>query len=494
MNPKLSIIISNRNDLSMLAVTIRSCIEELRPLGKGAGEIVVVDNSDEDIYQLIISGMPMGYCRDGILQIHRQNFPCLFTARETAAEKAKGEYILCLDSHMIVGRDCLLNLVNFMDRRKDDPTLGFAHAPLSWAHHHERNAKHDRDISVHELGSWGLMRNTEQTITWKGMPWICRRSWFLDRNKGLNAYGALAQHRVSWGGGDMHIGVKPWLLGFKNWAVPTNPCIHIGPFPKRDIQPGNPHVTKIDKEFKDRERYRLYAKSGEFPHTFGFLVSCYVLGGEAMMKRNKEALAQRFGKFIQVEKWWKKAIELGSDEHEWLKKRQVMSFEEFCKNRPWASTDSDIYKLWLSKTSDHRYFRPKRWAELKKVISDKKLSSVLEFGSGVSTLLFQNLGLKVLSLETNKNYMNFVQSLCQQGVDFVHWNGNGYKVSENYDLALVDGDLPRLPQIKMALKSAKIIAIDDFVGGHKQRFSPYLKNYKRIDSESTFLAIFEPNS
>jgi glycosyltransferase involved in cell wall biosynthesis len=333
--PKLSIIISNRNDISMLVVTIRSCIEAIRPLGKGGAEVVIVDNSDPEAYQLIKSALPTGYCRDGTLKVSHQDFPCLFTAREQAAEEASGEYILCLDSHMLVGHNTVVDLVNFMDRKSDDPTLGFAHAPISWAHQHEQAAKHDRDMTVNELGNWGLAYDHERTITWKGMPWICRRSWFLDRVHGLNGYGALAQHRVSWGGGDMHIGVKPWLLGFKNWAVPTNPCIHIGPFPKLDNKTSDPNVVSVSNRQPGNERYRLYSTSGNFPHTFGFLVSCYVLGGEHMMLRNKEAISNRFGRFINVNKWWDKAKELGQDERKWLTDRQVMSFEQLLEAKPW---------------------------------------------------------------------------------------------------------------------------------------------------------------
>lgn len=334
MQPKVSVIISNRNDISMLVVTIRSCIEELRPLGNKAGEIIVVDNSDEGIYKMLGSALPTGYCRDGILKIFRQDFPCIFTARETAVRKSSGEYIFCLDSHMIVGRDCILDLVKFMDKKASDETLGFAHAPISWAHQHERNARHDRDMSKDELGNWGAAYKYEQTITWKGMPWICRRGWFLDKETGLGGYGALAEHRISWGGGDMHIGVKPWLLGFRNWAVPTNPCIHIGPFPKLDIGK-NPNVTSIAKHFQTRDKYRVYAESGDYPHAFGFLVSCYILGGEGMMRRNKSAIVRRFGRFINVDEWWDKAKEIGKDEKQWLDERKVMSFEELLTKRPW---------------------------------------------------------------------------------------------------------------------------------------------------------------
>lgn len=336
MAPKVSVIISNRNDLAMLSVTVRSCIEELRPLGQGNGEIVICDNSDKEIYPQLRSVLPTGYCRDGVLKILRQDFPCLFSARETAAEAASGDYIVCLDSHMLVGHNCLLDLFQFMERKVDDPTVGFAHAPISWAHQHEKRSKQDRDMSVHELGDWGSAYQDERPITWKGMPWICRRKWFLDRDKGLNAYGALAKHHISWGGGDMHIGIKPWLLGFKNWAVPTTPGIHIGPFPRIDLVG---HSAKVATGPRP-ERYRLYSNSGEYPHTFGFLVSCYILGGEPMMHRNKTALNNRFGMYLDTDKMWSKAIELGQEERDWLLKRQVMSFDDLLTVKPWLNGHS----------------------------------------------------------------------------------------------------------------------------------------------------------
>jgi len=338
---KLSIIISNRNDTSMLAVTVRSCIEALRPLGEG--EIVIVDNSDPEIYKTLNGVLPTGYMRDEkfTLKVYRQELPCIFTARETAAEKATGEYILCLDSHMLIGHNTFIDLVKFMDKHANDKKLGFAHAPISWAHQHERHARHDRDMSVNELGNWGAAYKYEQTITWKGMPWICRREWFLDRDKGLNAYGALAEHRISWGGGDLHIGVKPWLLGFKNWAVPSNPCIHIGPFPT--IDPKNSENSTI-VHLHARDKYRVYGDSGRFPHTFGFLVSCYILGGEPMMERNKKAVVERFGSFIDVDKWWNKAKEIGEGEKRWLDKRKVMTFEELLNKRPWDECSRNSLK------------------------------------------------------------------------------------------------------------------------------------------------------
>lgn len=325
---KLSIIISNRNDLTMLSVTVRSCIEALRPLNKPY-EIVIADNSDSTYHKLIPSVLPSRYIKEGLIKIFYQDFPCLFSARELAIEKASGEYIICVDSHMLIGHNMFIDLVNFMDSRKDDPTIGFAHAPINWAHQHEAASKHDRDMSVNELGNWNRAYKNVRTITWKGMPWICRREWFLSKSNGLWGYGALSRHKLSWGGGDMHIGIKPWLLGFKNYAVPTSPGIHIGPFPKID-QGNDANATKVGPD-----KYRLYGNSGIGPHGIGFLVSCYILGGLSMMKRNKAAITERFGRWIDVDKHWNEAIEYGKEERVWLKEKRKMTFKQLLKAKLW---------------------------------------------------------------------------------------------------------------------------------------------------------------
>ena len=312
---RVSVIISNRNDTAMLAVTVRSILEALKAV-PGGGEIIIVDNSDEEFYKYIAEGsfIAQQYFREGSVRLFRQKFPCLFTARDLAIQRAKGQYIMCLDGHMLVGHNTIKDLVDFMNRHRDNEKLGFAHAPLSWVHQHESQAKHDRDVKVHELGPWGGAYKQERRITWKGMPWMCRRKFWAK----IGGYGALSQHKVSWGGGDMHIGTKPWLLGFENWAVPTNSCIHIGPFPKR-----------VRKEYT----YRIYSQSGEHTTTIGFLISAYVLGGEPMMNRIAPTVKEHFG--LDIQKHWDQAKELGATERAWLLANQVMSYQEYLDRRPW---------------------------------------------------------------------------------------------------------------------------------------------------------------
>ena len=49
----------------------------------------------------------------------------------------------------------------------------------------------------------------------------------------------------------------------------------------------------------------------------------------------KQAIKNRFGKYINVEKWWHKAMELGQDEKAWLDKRKIMTFEQLLERQPW---------------------------------------------------------------------------------------------------------------------------------------------------------------
>ena len=54
-----------------------------------------------------------------------------------------------------------------------------------------------------------------------------------------------------------------------------------------------------------------------------------------MIERNKEAITERFGRFINVDKWWEKAKELCEEEKLWLDKRKIMTFEQLLEVKPW---------------------------------------------------------------------------------------------------------------------------------------------------------------
>ena len=298
----------------MLSVTVRSCLEAFKGVPYQC-EIVIVDNSDEDIYKFVKGAIPSGYFRDKSVKCYRQDEPCLFTARDMAAFKATGEYLVCLDSHMLVGYNMFNDLIDFMDKTKDKP-VGFAHAPISWAHQHENHAKHDRDVISCELGDWNTKYDHERKITFKGMPWICNREWYLNT---LEGYGALAEHKLSWGGGDFYIGIKSWLLGYPNYSVNTSPGIHIGPFPK--IKGKHP------------DTYRLYSKSGTYHAYLGFLVALYAIGGDEAIDRNSNIIKNRFKYNVETNR--ATAKKLAESDKRRIAKDCVITFQELLDHKPW---------------------------------------------------------------------------------------------------------------------------------------------------------------
>jgi hypothetical protein len=155
--------------------------------------------------------------------------------------------------------------------------------------------------------------------------------------------------------------------------------------------------------------------------------------------------------------------------------------------------EQEIYDLWkLTFPDDLRYLRPDRWRQLRLLISNR-LRRVLEFGAGISTILFDSLNLQVTSYETNKSYLEVIKSLCHGDTKIHHWNNLNPlpKPLGTYGLAFVDGAEPRDTQLAYSIKHSIYVAIDDYRGLDKERFEPFMSPYKRLDDESTPLAIFK---
>jgi glycosyltransferase involved in cell wall biosynthesis len=319
---KLSIIISNRNDIVMLNVTLNNAIEMLKTIG-GDGEIVICDNSDQKFYELMPIAYPTGWLKRGLVRVFRQEEPGFTTARMTAAKEAKGEYIFCVDSHVLFGLNTLRDSVDFMDRRAGDASLGFGHPPIRWAHQGPAAIKHTLKVSDVGLpnGGWDCAYTKERKMFWKFMPWICRREWFLDT---LQGYGTHAWERMSWGGAEELMQVKSLMLGYDNWAIATDPVAHIGPY--------TPSVVKTGQY-----KYRTYGAHGNFPHGFGVLCARYIVAGPELgyqlSKAGEEQFVNRHK--IKIDDYWDKVAKVSHKEYEWLDKNKKYSYMELINEKPW---------------------------------------------------------------------------------------------------------------------------------------------------------------
>lgn len=151
-------------------------------------------------------------------------------------------------------------------------------------------------------------------------------------------------------------------------------------------------------------------------------------------------------------------------------------------------TDAEVYKNWPYRT---RYLRPECWKVLKRIIYAHDITSVIEFGSGLSTILFNNMGVDVYSYETNPTYMRTIKGYNLANVKFFLWDNKNLLIDRSFGLALVDGALPRTNQLQHAKTYARYIAIDDFTDPESnQGLKEMLNGYTMIAGKHTKLAVF----
>lgn len=325
---KVSVIIPSRNDTVMLGITIRSALEELKAVN-GGGEVVVCDNSDEDIWKIITkpnkSPIDLLSVYDGKVKILRQKTPGLWAARQSAIRHASGEYVFNLDSHMILGRDVIKSAVDFMDNAPNGTGMG--HVPLGWVTKPEGWARHDiRQDRGCLYNAWGKQYEEPTTMAWGYGFRIYRKDWFFDT---MNGYGCFAKEHLSWGGGEFYFGIKSWLLGYKTYAIPANPVYHVGPFSEE--------IEKLGY------RYRTYGSSGNGKVGMGILVALYALGGEDAIEEARRTQEHLTRHGIEVERDWAEAKRIALNDWLWLKERQVLSLNDLIETRPWQA---DGWKEW----------------------------------------------------------------------------------------------------------------------------------------------------
>ena len=107
------------------------------------------------------------------------------------------------------------------------------------------------------------------------------------------------------------------------------------------------------------------------------------------------------------------------------------------------------------------------WTLLKKVIDEYGVKSVIEFGAGLSTVLFNDLGLKVVTFENDERWIDSVKKL-NPNVDIRIWDRQDYDIKEHFDMAFVDGPAAwgpmlfgRRNSIKAASEVADIVLVHD---------------------------------
>lgn len=75
---------------------------------------------------------------------------------------------------------------------------------------------------------------------------------------------------------------------------------------------------------------------------------------------------------------------------------------------------------------------------IKSIIETYQIKTVLEFGAGLSTLLFNQMGLEVDTYETSLSWIEKIRSFSPKA-NLFNWDGKDLEINKRYDLVFVDG-------------------------------------------------------
>jgi len=113
--------------------------------------------------------------------------------------------------------------------------------------------------------------------------------------------------------------MKPWVLGYENWAIPDGVVYHFGEWPE---------------SVRELVKYRTYKKSGEGRAGIAYAVAAYVLGGEEFLREQYEPA--KLSRFCgDLENAVASSKQIGSVDREWILRNQTISLQELIANPPW---------------------------------------------------------------------------------------------------------------------------------------------------------------
>lgn len=108
----------------------------------------------------------------------------------------------------------------------------------------------------------------------------------------------------------------------------------------------------------------------------------------------------------------------------------------------------------------------KDWIFLKDIFKKEKVETILEFGAGLSTLLFSNTVKSVETYETQPGWIKKISGMAPENSTIKQWNGRivSEPLKEKYDFAFVDGPAGgenREWAVEYASKHADLVVIHD---------------------------------
>lgn len=219
---QVSVIISARDEFPNIVHTVHSIVNDLETfLRPSEFEIIIVDNGsrDKDSWRFL-QERGMFFHRN--LRVLHDPIMGNVTARNKGAKIAKGKYIFFSDAHMSYKIGSFKKMVDAIDE-----TGGIVHPAVQWmGGYHPSDPSYQYTIKLGEKiwGTWNraLVSETEPFY----IP-VCGHCCLGMEREQFLKFGGYNDYFRCYGGGEVYLDIKWWMLGSCVSSVPTAVGYHL---------------------------------------------------------------------------------------------------------------------------------------------------------------------------------------------------------------------------------------------------------------------------
>ena len=215
--PHLSIVIPTFNQPAELWFTLQCALQQLKLLEEKYTndwwEIVVADNvrGGDKLTKKIVGDLHDKRVR----YLNSSAVQSPYHPRNDGAAAAKGEWLLFLDSHVLMSPSFFERVAQSTHPHTRErfryPDNAIVHYPVIFGNRTRKWGHYKLKLDTDFWGSWGPKAPTDRAISEIGATGIwamcMRRSWYLDELKGFNPL------FKGYSGGEPYLDLKSWCLG-----------------------------------------------------------------------------------------------------------------------------------------------------------------------------------------------------------------------------------------------------------------------------------------
>jgi glycosyltransferase involved in cell wall biosynthesis len=361
--PKISVILTARNEFPIVVGTMLSFYEELVHFDYPF-EFVLVDNLSTDSTAEIFEDRFRRWVKNGLLKVVRYNDRgANVLVRNIGARHATGDLLVISDAHNSVKTGTV-----------DRIARGWQEHGGLW--HSAHNIWGDTsDIRCYgyklmlEEKFWGNMSRhlppsafvdgrprdprplKEDELQPYNVPMASHCCIFVGREEYLDFGGYCEKFRV-YGGGEPYLDLKWWLFGSKVWLEPRGLIRHAFGVNAVWRRCGRDRTTnsavytrdgRITRELKSGDEHlhysRGYSWTNEMLH-FNFMLSAYCVGGYNWLQK----MYQRYWEIRKINPRYladlknlrREVLSEGQQDRDFIASRQKLSLDELLVQQPWS--------------------------------------------------------------------------------------------------------------------------------------------------------------